>query len=74
MKKWEKPQVFSLGLENTYEESTEFKAQHYCHSAGGYHDVGCGPTHPQNNGCNDPNKHPHNEAQKAKCCCPVALS
>ena len=65
MKEWNNPQLFSLGIENTFEDNI-----HYCHSEGKYHLNGCG--HSRNNQHQTSDHPAHNwdgNPHVSKCCC-----
>ena len=78
MKKWNKPQLFSLGVENTFTELDECtcdattyassKNQHFCHSDNQYHENGCKKTqgHYRNDKCDEVH---WASSHDSKCCC-----
>ena len=86
MKEWNKPQLLSLGVENTFEvcdcgaslykkDDDEPKNKNYCHRDGIWHKNNCASIgHDQNNGCNGTEICDwSNDPHKSKCCC-VAIT
>ena len=81
MKQWNKPKLYSLGIENTFEGVCDCGAtlyatkenQHYCHKTGDWHRNNCaslGNGHDQSAKCPDNGGHEWNgESHKSKCCC-----
>lgn len=81
MKEWNNPQLFSLGVENTFDacdcEATTYKTvnnEHYCHFESKWHQNNCASLkdgHDQSAKCPTGGSHydPWNVAHKSKCCC-----
>ena len=80
MKEWNKPQLLSLGLENTFTDietigngngngnGNDSNNMHFCHGINNWHSTeDC--THNHGGGsCKDPS-HKWSEAHKSSCCC-----
>lgn len=84
MKEWNNPELLSLGIENTSEDSDLYANSHYCHALnngkGGMHltkDCKPGQTGDvKNNNCNNPKDSTcgWTVAQNSKCCCVAPTS
>ena len=76
MKEWNNPQLFSLGVENTFTKDLE-KNTHYCHRTKEWHANNCasgvlqdGIDHAQNDPCPTEGTHEwQGQSHKSKCCC-----
>ena len=74
MKEWNKPELLSLGIENTFTDEETISnggngGQHYCHASGTpvLHGNGCGHSHAGN--CDLEEHEKWNTAHHASCCC-----
>ena len=85
MKKWNKPELLSLGVENSSNNCTcvtkynngkpNKENLNYCHSLGEWHENNCASIgHHMNNGCKGtPECTWPGESHKSKCCCSTSI-
>ncbi len=80
MKEWNKPELLSLGVENTFTNCTcselfedkekDPKNFNYCHDLGEWHRNDCASIgHHMNNGCKGTPECTWPESHYSKCCC-----